>query len=157
MWNNNNIKHSTIQQQRVWNSPHKSREIIFKQQKKLFFPYYQKVQRDHIFPQWIFISCFISNATRKLGVSWESALSVAAHKNFYKSQTNNLLCVHVNIKFEMNEILSRVFCTHFHSPIIITFAINVSFATKQRRLSIESILTDAALQTSRMPFLIDCG
>jgi hypothetical protein len=44
-----------------------------------------------------------------------------------------------------------------NSPKIIIFTVNVSLAVEERRLAIERILTNAALQAARMPFLIDCG
>jgi hypothetical protein len=45
----------------------------------------------------------------------------------------------------------------FNSPKVIVFTINISFSTKQRCLTIEGIFTDATLQTTRMPLLIDGG
>jgi hypothetical protein len=44
-----------------------------------------------------------------------------------------------------------------HSPVVITFAVNISLATEERSLSVERILAYAALQAARMPFLIDGG
>jgi hypothetical protein len=46
---------------------------------------------------------------------------------------------------------------YIHSPVVIVLAVDIALAAKERRLSVERILADAALQAARVPFLIDSG